>query len=70
VKTSGLDWTIIRPPTIYGPRDKDMFEVFRAAKFGLVPVPAGGRASIVHVEDLARLLIALIRARYVHRAGL
>lgn len=63
VKTSGLDWTIIRPPAIYGPRDREMFELFRAAKFGLVPVPAGGRASIVHVEDLARLLIALIPGR-------
>jgi nucleoside-diphosphate-sugar epimerase len=68
VKTSGLDWTIIRPPAIYGPRDKEMFELFRAAKFGVVPVPAGGRASIVHVEDLARLLIALIPGRDVSTA--
>jgi nucleoside-diphosphate-sugar epimerase len=60
VKASGLDWTIVRPPTIYGPRDKDVFEIFRAAKYGIVPVPAGGRASIVHVEDLARLLLALL----------
>lgn len=63
VKASGLDWTIIRPPTIYGPRDKDMFELFRAAKFGVVPVPAGGRASILHVEDLARLLVTLVPGR-------
>jgi len=60
VKASGLDWTIVRPPAIYGPRDKEMFELFRAAKYGVVPVPAGGRASIVHVEDLARLLLALL----------
>ncbi|MDE1916054.1 MAG: NAD(P)-dependent oxidoreductase [Sphingomonadales bacterium] len=60
VKTSGLDWTIVRPPAIYGPRDREMFELFRAARFGVLPMPAGGRASIIHVEDLARLLIALI----------
>lgn len=60
VKASGLDWTIVRPPAIYGPRDKDMFELFRAAKWGLVPVPAQGAASMLHVEDLARLLVALI----------
>jgi nucleoside-diphosphate-sugar epimerase len=60
VKASGLDWTIVRPPAIYGPRDRDMFELFRAAKWGVVPVPAGGRASMIHVEDLARLLLALI----------
>jgi nucleoside-diphosphate-sugar epimerase len=60
VKASGLDWTIVRPPAIYGPRDREMFELFRAARWGVVPVPAGGWASMIHVEDLARLLLALI----------
>lgn len=59
VRESGLDWTIVRPPAVYGPGDKDMFELFRAAKFGLVPVPPEGSTSIIHVEDLARLLVAL-----------
>lgn len=65
VKASGLDWTIVRPPAVYGPRDVDMFELFRTAKFGIVPVPAEGRTSIIHVEDLARLLIALVPANPV-----
>ncbi|MBW8754577.1 MAG: NAD(P)-dependent oxidoreductase [Sphingomonadales bacterium] len=60
VKASGLDWTIVRPPAVYGPRDKDMFELFRAAKWGVVPTPKDGRASLIHVDDLARLLLALI----------
>ncbi len=60
VRDSGLDWSIVRPPGIYGPRDREMFELFRAAKWGVVPVPAGGSASLIHVEDLARLLLALI----------
>jgi nucleoside-diphosphate-sugar epimerase len=60
VRASGLDWTTVRPPTIYGPRDTDNFELFRAARWGVVPVPAGGRASMIHAEDLARLLLALI----------
>lgn len=59
VKDSGLNWTIVRPPAVYGPGDKDMFELFRAAKFGFVPVPPEGSTSIIHVEDLARLLVAL-----------
>lgn len=58
VRASPLDWTIIRPPAIYGPRDADMFEMFRAAKWGVLPVPPRGRASIIHVVDLARLLLA------------
>jgi len=60
VAASGLDWTIVRPPAVYGPRDRDMLEIFRAAKFGVVPMPPAGRASMIHVDDLARLLLALI----------
>lgn len=59
VKASGLDWTIVRPPAVYGPGDRDMFELFRAARWGVIPAPRKGRASMIHVYDLARLLIAL-----------
>ncbi|MEO6717886.1 MAG: NAD(P)-dependent oxidoreductase [Novosphingobium sp.] len=60
VKASGLDWTIVRPPAVYGPRDDAMFELFRAARWGIVPTPLEGRASLIHGEDLARLLLALV----------
>lgn len=61
VMASGLDWTIVRPPGIYGPRDVDYFEMFRLARWGIMPVPPKeGRASIIHVDDLARLLLALV----------
>lgn len=61
VRASGLDWTIVRPPGIYGPRDVDYFEMFRLARWGVMPVPPReGRASIIHVDDLARLLLALV----------
>lgn len=60
VKASGLDWTIVRPPTVYGPRDKDVFELFRSAKWGVIPTPKEGRSSLIHVDDLARLLLALV----------
>lgn len=59
VIASDLDWTIVRPPAVYGPRDTEMFELFRAAKLGIVPVPLEGRTSIIHVADLARLLVTL-----------
>ena len=63
VKASGLDWTIVRPPAVYGPRDSDMFELFRTARMGLVPLPPGGATSIIHVSDLARLLLDLVDAQ-------
>ena len=59
VKDSGLDWTTVRPPGVYGPHDTDYLDLFKAAKWGLVPLPPEGRSSLIHVEDLARLLVAL-----------
>ncbi len=59
VDASDLDWTIVRPPAVYGPRDVDMFELFRSAKMGVVPLPPGGGTSLIHVSDLAELLLAL-----------
>lgn len=53
------DWDIVRPPAVYGPGDMDMRDVFRLAKLGLALLPPGGRMSAIHVDDLARLLIAL-----------
>ena len=62
VESSGLDWTIIRPPGVYGPRDVDYFEMFRSARLGLVPLPPRGASSLIYVDDLARLLLALVSA--------
>jgi len=57
--SGGLDWTIVRPPAVYGPRDRDMLDLFRAAKWGVVPLPPGGATSIIHADDLADLLVVL-----------
>ena len=62
VGTSLLDWTIIRPPGVYGPGDTEMFDMFRMASKGLVLLPPRGRVSLIHVDDLARLLVALLPA--------
>ena len=59
VERSGLDWAIVRPPAVYGPGDKETLELFRMAKLGLIVVPPRGRLSLLHVDDLARLLLAL-----------
>ncbi|MEO0057208.1 MAG: hypothetical protein RIT17_654 [Pseudomonadota bacterium] len=59
VEASGLDWTTVRPPAVYGPRDIDMLDLFRAAKWGVVPLPPGGATSIIHADDLADLLVGL-----------
>lgn len=62
VAASGLDWTIVRPPAIYGPGDRETFELFKMAKRGWVALPPKGRFSVIHVEDLCGLILALFDA--------
>jgi uncharacterized protein YbjT (DUF2867 family) len=59
VETSALDWTIVRPPGIYGPGDMEQLDLFRLARFGVALLPPAGRFSVIAVDDLARLLLAL-----------
>lgn len=59
VTESDLDWTIVRPPAVYGPGDLDQLDVFRLAKRGLALLPPPGRMSAIMVDDLAALLVTL-----------
>ena len=62
VTASGLAQAIVRPPAVYGPGDRETLELFRMAKRGFVLLPPAGRLSLIHVDDLARLLLALAEA--------
>lgn len=48
-------WIILRPPPVYGPRDRDLFVVLRTINRGLLPILGSGTQLIpmVHVADLA-----------------
>jgi nucleoside-diphosphate-sugar epimerase len=59
VAASGLPHAIVRPPAVYGPGDKETLDLFRMARAGIVMLPSRGRLSLIHVDDLARLLLAL-----------
>ena len=62
VAASGLDWAIVRPPAIYGPGDMEMRDLFRMAKSRIGLLPPAGRVSVIHVDDIATLLLALATA--------
>jgi len=55
---------IVRPPTVYGSRDRDTFEMFRWVGFGIEPIfgDKGKSISLIHVRDLARALIAAAKS--------
>lgn len=63
VAASPLDWAIVRPPGVYGPGDADVLEMFKMAAMGFCLLPPAGRSSWIHVDDLARLLVALLPAQ-------
>lgn len=63
VRASGLDWTIVRPPAVFGPGDTEMLDLFRMARRGVMLLPPRGRMSAIYVEELARLLVALAADR-------
>lgn len=60
VGASGLDWTVVRPPAVYGPGDRETLELFKMAKRGLMLLPPAGRLSVIEVSDLSRLLLTLV----------
>ena len=61
VRGSRLRWSIVRPPIVYGPRDREILKVFRVARLGIAPVFGDGsqELSAVHAADLAAGLIAV-----------
>jgi nucleoside-diphosphate-sugar epimerase len=60
VARSGVSFTIVRPPIVYGPRDRSVLRVFRLARGGFAPLlgDGGQELSLVFAADLARALMA------------
>ena len=59
VAASSIPSAIVRPPAVYGPGDRETLELFKMARRGFVLLPPEGRISLIHVDDLGRLLLAL-----------
>lgn len=59
VNASSIPSAIVRPPAVYGPGDRETLDLFKMARRGFVLLPPEGRLSLIHVDDLARLLLAL-----------
>lgn len=58
--SSGLRWTIFRPPAVYGPGDRELAGLFRSMSWGLGPYPGSldARVSMMHVDDLVDAIAA------------
>jgi nucleoside-diphosphate-sugar epimerase len=61
VRRRGGSWVILRPPAVYGPRDRDILQFFRFAACGVVPIPSGERfLTVAFVADVVRAILAAL----------
>lgn len=51
--------TVVRPPAVYGPGDREYLELLKTARTGFVPIPRASRAAMIYGPDLAAALVAL-----------
>ena len=59
-----LDWTVVRPPAVYGPGDRDFLTLVQMARRGLFPQIGRPDAafSFIYVDDLVRALGVVARS--------
>jgi len=62
-QAADLHWMALRPPAVYGPGDRELLPLFRLMARGIAPVPGkpDARFSMLHVEDIAALVLAWLR---------
>ena len=60
VRAGAAPWVVVRPPMVYGPRDREVLKVFRLARLGIGAVFGDGRQELTAVPgaDLADALVA------------
>jgi nucleoside-diphosphate-sugar epimerase len=60
-----LHVTVLRPPVVYGPRDRGVLEVARWVTRGFLPMPAGSSRtfSLCYVQDLVTTLLTAGEAK-------
>ena len=61
----GVRATVIRPPAVYGPGDRETLRLFQLARRRLVPLlgTPGAVVAMIHVQDLTRLILTLTAAQ-------
>ncbi len=52
-----MPFSVVRPPAVYGPRDKDLLVFFKMVKSGLIPYWGKSYYSFLYVDDLINGII-------------
>jgi nucleoside-diphosphate-sugar epimerase len=62
-RSSSIPATIIRPPAVYGPRDRDFYLLYRMLNKGIFPYWGESYYSLVYIEDLVRGIISAAESK-------
>ncbi|MDZ7756692.1 NAD-dependent epimerase/dehydratase family protein [Rhodohalobacter sp.] len=60
VAPDDMSITILRPPAVYGPREDQIFTLFKMMKYGIAPIVGDGnhpQLSIVYVKDVVQAIL-------------
>ena len=62
VTASTLRWSVLRPPAVYGPGDREMKAIFDWMLRGIALVPGSvtARTSLIHVDDLVQATLVCL----------
>ncbi len=62
-----VPWTIVRPPAVYGPGDREILPLFKAMEKGvaIIPAPKTNRFSLIHVLDLSEAILEACQSEAV-----
>lgn len=68
----GLPFIALRPTAVYGPREKDLYILFKTINRGLEPYIGTNpqQLSFVYVKDLAKLMVNALQSKEVGKAYL
>ena len=64
LRGTALNWTVLRPPAVYGPGDREMLPILKMIRRGVLvrTGPADQRLSLLHVDDLVSAMTAWLSA--------
>ncbi|MGI9501654.1 MAG: NAD-dependent epimerase/dehydratase family protein, partial [Geminicoccaceae bacterium] len=67
-----LPWTILRPPAVYGPGDRETLSFFKGVNSGIGTMLGNDKArfSLLHVDDLVELILTVLKPSIADRQTL
>ena len=65
-EANSMKWVIFRPPAVYGPNDKALLPLFNLIDkgIGLQLGPSHAKFSLIHVKDLAGVILCWLRKEF------